>query len=101
MRNAAEHGDALCELVDRAQAPTLVVNCARLTLLESRGLAMMQRVHRRGCERGTEVVWRGLRPLHRRVLEITGLDTVLFLDGSPDDEDLGRRTSDASGPGAS
>lgn len=84
MSNAKRHGDALCEIVDQCPDSVVVVNCAHLTFLESRGLAMMHRVHRRGTAIGTAVVWRGLDNHQRKVLQITGLDTELFVDGIRD-----------------
>jgi anti-anti-sigma factor len=84
LSNARRHGDALCEIVDESPDSVVVVNCAHLTFLESQGLAMMHRVHRRGTAIGTAVVWRGLGAHQRKVLQITGLDTELFIDGIKD-----------------
>jgi len=84
MSNAKRHGDALCEIVDQCPDSVVVVNCAHLTFLESQGLAMMHRVHKCGTAIGTAVVWRGLDGHQRKVLQITGLDTELFLDGIRD-----------------
>jgi hypothetical protein len=57
---------------------------------------MMCRVHRHGTAIGTIVVWRGLDAHQRKVLQITGLDTELFLDGI---RDAGARMlEDARGP---
>jgi anti-anti-sigma factor len=83
--NASSLGDVLCSTLDSTRAPVLIVDCARLDLLEARGLAMMARVHEHGAARGTEVVWRGLAPRHRTVIRLTGLDQVLVLNGARSD----------------
>jgi anti-anti-sigma factor len=82
LANAEILGDDLCALVDACEAPVFVVDCRDLDLLESQGMAMMHRVHRHGAERGIEVVWDGLAPRHRRILEIAGLDHFMVL-GDP------------------
>jgi anti-anti-sigma factor len=79
LANAEIQGDDLCALLDAYDAPMFVVDCNDLDLLESQGMAMMHRVHRYGAERGIEVVWEGLAPQHRRILEIAGLDHFLVL----------------------
>ena len=81
LANASSLGDVLCSNVDSLRAPVLIVDCAELDLLEARGLAMMERVHEHGAAQGTEVVWRGLAPRHRAVIELTGLHRVLVLAG--------------------
>jgi anti-anti-sigma factor len=83
--NASSLGDVLCSKVDTWRAPVLIVDCAELDFLEARGLAMMERVHEHGAAQGTEIVWRGLAPRHRNVIEITGLDRVLVLAGPRSD----------------
>ena len=79
LANAEEHQQELCRLVDDADAPAMVVNCAHLELLESQGMAMMHRVHMHGVANGVTVVWRGLGPHQRRLLELTALDRYLVL----------------------
>jgi anti-anti-sigma factor len=83
--NASSLGDVLCSTVDATRAPVLIVDCARLDLLEARGLAMMARVHEHAAARGTRVVWRGLAPRHRTVIRLTGLDRMLVLNGPRSD----------------
>jgi anti-anti-sigma factor len=80
LANVESHYDLLVAMVDACPAPELVVNCAHLELLEAQGMAMMRRVHTRGVEDGVAVVWRGLAPRHRHLLELVGLDRRLLLD---------------------
>jgi anti-anti-sigma factor len=76
--NAGRIGDELCELVSRHQA--VVVVCADVTFVESRGLAMMARVQRFADEAGCELTWRDL-PLHlHRTLHVSGLDDYLRIE---------------------
>jgi anti-anti-sigma factor len=77
MANAASHGDLLCNLLDLAGEPTLVIDCTQVEYLEPQGLAMMQWVHRHGVARGTEVWWVGLAPRHLQLLEKSGLGRTL------------------------
>lgn len=51
-------GDQICERV--AAGTSVVVVCASVTFIESRGLAMMARVQRVARESGCRLVWRGL-----------------------------------------
>src|SRR5690349_17714492 len=79
LANAGGHGDELCALLDALDASALHIDRSRLDLLESQGMAMMVRVHRHGAERSIDVVWDGLAPRHRAVLELTGLGRYLRL----------------------
>lgn len=86
LANASGHADELCAVLDQLAARVLHIDCSRLDLLESQGMAMMVRVHRHGLERKIQVVWDGLAPRHRRVLDLTGLGGYLQLgpDGASD-----------------
>jgi anti-anti-sigma factor len=76
--NAGRIGDELCELVSRHQA--VVVVCAKVAFVESRGLAMMARVQRFAEEAGCDLTWREL-PLHvHRTLHVSGLDDYLRIE---------------------
>ena len=76
--NAGEIGDQLCNLASTHDAVTVV--CARVTFVESRGLAMMARVQRFADEAGCRLSWRDL-PLHvHRTLHVSGLDDYLRIE---------------------
>jgi anti-anti-sigma factor len=81
--NACVHGDLLCQVLDLGAGDTLFVDCHQLAFLDLRGMAMMQRVHRRGVECGTSVRWVGVSPAHRRLLALAGLEHRLFIDDAP------------------
>jgi anti-anti-sigma factor len=83
LTNADAHGELLDRVLDLGAGDTLLVDCRDLAFLELRGMAMMQRVHRHGIERGTEVHWVGLSAAHRRLLELAGLDGRLSLRDVP------------------
>jgi anti-anti-sigma factor len=84
LTNADAHGELLDRVLDLGAGDTLLVDCRDLAFLELRGMAMMQRVHRHGIERGTDVHWVGLSEAHRRLLALAGLDGKLSLrDDAP------------------
>jgi anti-anti-sigma factor len=85
LTNADAHGELLDRVLDLGAGDTLLVDCRDLAFLELRGMAMMQRVHRHGIERGTDVHWVGLSTAHRRLLELAGLDEKLSLRDVPGD----------------
>jgi len=76
--NAGAIGDHLCELA--ANHPAVVVVCARVTFVESRGLAMMARVQRFAQEAGCLLTWRELPLDVHRTLHVTGLDDYLRIE---------------------
>ena len=73
MRNAASHGDLLCNLLDLADETEFFIDLSQVEDLEPEGVAMMRWVHRHGVALGTDVWWVGLTPPHLEVLEQTGL----------------------------
>ncbi|HEY3671945.1 MAG TPA: STAS domain-containing protein [Acidimicrobiia bacterium] len=83
LTNADAHGELLDRVLDLGAGDTLLVDCRDLAFLELRGMAMMQRVHRHGIARGTDVHWVGLSAAHRRLLELAGLDGKLSLRDVP------------------
>jgi anti-anti-sigma factor len=77
--NAHLVGDELTELVSGG-VDVIVVVCADITFVESRGLAMMARVQRFADDTGCQLTWRGL-PLHvLRAIHLTGLDGYLRIE---------------------
>ena len=74
LANAPMHGDLLCQMLDLGREPVLVVDCSKLEFLDSKGLAMMLRVHRHGAIRNIPVRWVGMSDRHRRLLQLSGLD---------------------------
>jgi anti-anti-sigma factor len=77
--NASRIGDELIGLVASGQS-SIVVLCAHVTFVESRGLAMMARVQRFAEDNGCDLTWRGL-PLHvLRSMHVTGLDRYLRIE---------------------
>jgi anti-anti-sigma factor len=87
LANAARHGDALRQVIDENRGGTVVVNCAHLEFIDSRGLAMMYRVAAYARSAETRVVWRGLSRHQRRLFELTGLTRLLSLEPSVDEAD--------------
>jgi anti-anti-sigma factor len=71
-------GDQLCEVI--AAHPSVVVRCASVTFIESRGLAMMARVQRFALESGCRLVWRGLPLAVLRTIHLSGLDDYLVIE---------------------
>jgi anti-sigma B factor antagonist len=77
--SAGELGDWLSGLVTGGY-DEVVVTCAQVSFVESRGLAMMARVQRFADEAGCHLRWREL-PLHvLRTIHLTGLDTYLRIE---------------------
>ena len=87
LTNAEAHGDLLSRVLDLGAGEILYVDCREVVFLELRGMAMMLRVHRHGIARGTAVRWIGLRPAHRALLELAGLDRRLHLCDMPATKD--------------
>lgn len=81
--NADAHGGLLCAMLDLGCGAQLLVDCRELAFLELRGMAMMQRVHRYGVERGVEVSWTGLSEQQLHVLALAGLDRQLVIAEGP------------------
>jgi anti-anti-sigma factor len=75
---AGQIGDQLCELV--TAHPNVVVLCASVTFIESRGLAMMARVQRFALESDCRLAWRGLPLAVLRTLHLSGLDEYLDIE---------------------
>ena len=71
-------GDQICERV--AAGTSVVVVCASVTFIESRGLAMMARVQRVARESGCRLVWRGLPLTALRTIHLCGLDEYLDIE---------------------
>jgi anti-anti-sigma factor len=79
LENAASLGDALCEAIDRTRTG-MIVDLAAVPFIDSRGIAMMARVHEHATKQQCCVTWRGLQPWPARVISITGLDTLLVIE---------------------
>jgi anti-anti-sigma factor len=71
-------GDQLCALV--TQYRTVVVVCAAVTFIESRGLAMMARVQRVALDSDCRLVWRSLPLPVLRTIHLSGLDEYLHIE---------------------
>jgi anti-sigma B factor antagonist len=79
LANAEALGDALCEAIDRTQFE-MVVDLSAVPFIDSRGIAMMARVHEYANAHHCSVTWRGLQPWPERVLAITGLDAKFLIE---------------------
>lgn len=79
LANAEALGDALCEAIDRTRSE-MVVDLSAVPFIDSRGIAMMTRVHEHACTHHCSVTWRGLQPWPARVLATTGLDALLLIE---------------------
>jgi anti-anti-sigma factor len=66
-------GERLCQAIDCARGD-IVVDLSGVRVINSRGLAMMARVHQHARARDRSVTWRGLQAWLPRLLEINGLD---------------------------
>jgi anti-anti-sigma factor len=78
--------------LDMATAPVLerylkplvgevILECAALTFIDSRGLSLFVETHRRLCERGGRLVLAHLAPNCRRLIELMNLEKVFVLAG--------------------
>ena len=78
--------------LDMATAPVLerylkplegevVLECAQLTFIDSRGLSLFVETHQRLCERGGRLVLAHLTPSCRRLIELMNLEKVFVLAG--------------------
>ena len=68
------------EAYERGDVPSVHVDLSAVTFLDSIGLAFLARLARTATARGGEVVVSGAQPIVRRVLEVSGLLTVLRLE---------------------
>jgi anti-anti-sigma factor len=66
-------GESLCQVIDGARRD-IVVDLSGVLVINSRGLAMMARVHQHARTQDCSVTWKGVQPWLPRLLEITGLD---------------------------
>jgi anti-anti-sigma factor len=58
----------------------VIVDCAAVTFLETRGLAMMSRLQRRADESACPLIWRGLNSEALKTLHVAGLETTLRIE---------------------
>jgi anti-anti-sigma factor len=58
----------------------VIVDCAAVSYLETRGLAMMSRLQRRADESACPLIWRGFNPEVLKTLHVAGLDTTLTIE---------------------
>jgi anti-anti-sigma factor len=66
-------GERLCQVID-GERRDIVVDLSGVLVINSRGLAMMARVHQHATAQDCSVTWKGSQPWLPRLLEITGLD---------------------------
>ena len=66
--------------VSRATGCAVVVDCAAVTFVESRGLAMMARLQRRADEEGLSLSWRAFNEHVLKTIHVTGLDAYLRIE---------------------
>jgi anti-anti-sigma factor len=88
----ASNNDRLRRAISTAlelHPPVLVVDLSGLCFTDCAGLSVLVWAHKRLAARGQELVVTGGRPMVRRLLHLTGLDTYLHhstldaLDDSP------------------
>jgi anti-anti-sigma factor len=60
----------------------LTIDMAQVTFVDSSGLALLVRAHRWVSEFGGRIVVRSPSPQFLRLLEITGVDAVITVEGS-------------------
>jgi anti-sigma B factor antagonist len=64
-------------------ASSVVLDLSELTFCDSSGIAMFIAAHEQANKNGTRLAIRHPRPPVRRVIELTGLDTVIPLESQP------------------
>ena len=79
IENALAVGDGLCAEIDAPTSAAVIVDCAQVTFVESRGLAMMARVQRHAQESGVSLVWWRPNESVLSVIRIAGLDPYLTI----------------------
>ena len=76
---AAPFQQHLVDLVEEASSPA-IVDLSEVTFMDSSGLAALAAAQREAAGRGAEIVLVNCSEPVQRVIEITGLDTVLRLE---------------------
>ncbi|HET9770080.1 MAG TPA: STAS domain-containing protein [Acidimicrobiia bacterium] len=61
----------------------LVIDLSGTTFIDSTGMAVLIRAQRHLRRRGAELIVRSPRPSARKVLAITGLDTIITIQDGP------------------
>ena len=77
---------AALEMVGGAHTPVLVVDCSRLTFVDSTGIGMLVGLHKRLAMTGGQLILANVAGPCAEVLRLTGLDAVLdihWMDGEP------------------
>src|SRR4051794_35135182 len=72
-------GDWLCSLIETGP-PAIAIECTGVSLIESRGLAMMARGQRFAEETGCPLTWRCLPLPALRTIHLSGLDGYLHIE---------------------
>lgn len=67
---------AICTVLDHHCPQILVLDLSELGFTDRAGLGAMVWAHKRLAEQGRELVLTGIQPLTRRLLGLTGLDTI-------------------------
>lgn len=78
----ASNTDRLRRVISNAlqrRPPVLVVDLSELSFTDCAGLSVLVWVNKHQAERGHELVITGWKPIVRRLLQLTGLDTYLHL----------------------
>ena len=78
------HAPKLQEVADHMLgdgARSLVIDCAEVTFMDSAGLSALAKAHGRADVQFGTITIRNPSVLVRRLLEITGLDGLLLIDG--------------------
>src|SRR5260221_9835791 len=58
----------------------VIVDCAAVTFVESRGLVMMDRLQQRAEEAGCPLIWRGLNAQALKIIHVAGLEPSLSIE---------------------
>lgn len=99
LRSAPHLRAAIVEVLGDRPAvgePHLVVDLQGLSYADSAGLSMLVAAHKRLANDGGELLLRSPGPNVARLLEVSGLDTVLRIERSPE----GDAPGDTGGEGA-
>lgn len=70
---------AICTVLDRQSPQILVLDLSELGFTDCAGLGAMVWAHKHLAEQGRELVLTGIQSLARRLLGLTGLDTLLHV----------------------
>jgi len=79
LANSTEVGDQICAAMSGDDERPVVVDCAGVAFIDSRGIAMLARVQRAFSAAGRSLIWRGFNDHTLKVLRLLGVDDYLAI----------------------